>query len=453
MDDDVVRRRCICRVKMKPMTQGNLPRSFKAIRLARNQIFDGRRLGSSSVVDVHMLGQNEAYETSKPANKFQGNLTCARPKIFDGRRRGSPSVGDTKKPITHGKPPKKFQGDPNWSPGDRPRGSTSQIQLVVGQLFFNAKSQVHMVGQNGVYDTRKPPKKFQGNPTCARPNIRWTTTWIAVGCERQKINHPWLHMLGENEAYDTWRPPRKSQGNLTCAWPNLRWTTTWIAVDQRRSKINHPWVNFFSMPNLTCIFLDKMIPLTQGSFPRCFKVIRVTRPAVDHVDLSIKNHLGHKETSQEVSRQSDLRAAKCSVDDDVDRRRLQHKATSQEVSRQSDLRAADSSMGDDVDRRWSETVKNQSPMAYVTRKAHKKFQGNPTCARPNLRWMTTWIAVGWRLSKINHRWVNFSSMENLTCICSDKMIPMTQGSLPRSFKAIRIGHPAVDHVDRRPKFN
>ncbi|KAF7807771.1 uncharacterized protein G2W53_039932 [Senna tora] len=27
---------------------------------------------------------------------------------------------------------------------------------------------------------------------------------------------------------------------------------------------------------------------------------------------------------------------------------------------------------------------------------------------------------------------------------------MTQGSLPRSFKAIRVGRPAVDRVDRRP---
>ncbi|KAF7800554.1 uncharacterized protein G2W53_045024 [Senna tora] len=36
------------------------------------------------------------------------------------------------------------------------------------------------MGQNEAYDTRKPPKKFQGNPTCARPNLRWTPTWIAV---------------------------------------------------------------------------------------------------------------------------------------------------------------------------------------------------------------------------------------------------------------------------------
>ncbi|KAF7800637.1 uncharacterized protein G2W53_044939 [Senna tora] len=42
------------------------------------------------------------------------------------------------------------------------------------------------------------------------------------------------------------------------------------------------------------------------------------------------------------------------------------------------------------------------------------------------------------------------SRQNLTCICWVKMIPMTQGSLPRSFKAIRVGRPAVDHVDRRP---
>ncbi|KAF7800373.1 uncharacterized protein G2W53_044958 [Senna tora] len=88
--------------------------------------------------------------------------------------------------------------------------------------------------------------------------------------------------------------------------------------------------------------------------------------------------------------------------------------------------------------------------AYDTRKPPKKFQANPTCARPNHRWTTTWIAVGRRPPKINHSWVNFFSRQNLTCICRVKMIPMTQGSLPRSFKAIRVGRPVVDRVDRRP---
>ncbi|KAF7821626.1 pheromone-processing carboxypeptidase KEX1-like [Senna tora] len=36
------------------------------------------------------------------------------------------------------------------------------------------------MGQIEAYDTRKPPRVFQGNPTCAWPNPRWTTTWIAV---------------------------------------------------------------------------------------------------------------------------------------------------------------------------------------------------------------------------------------------------------------------------------
>ncbi|KAF7807829.1 uncharacterized protein G2W53_039990 [Senna tora] len=69
------------------MTQGNLARSFKAIRLARVQIFDGRRLGSPSVAvhlksithgstffkaksQVHMLSQKDPYDTKKPSKKF-----------------------------------------------------------------------------------------------------------------------------------------------------------------------------------------------------------------------------------------------------------------------------------------------------------------------------------------------------------------------------------------------
>ncbi|KAF7800881.1 uncharacterized protein G2W53_044630 [Senna tora] len=147
---------------------------------------------------------------------------------------------------------------------------------------------MHMLGQNEAYDTRKPPKKFQGNMTCARPNLRWTTTWITVGRRPPKINHPWakspVHMLGQNEAFDTRKSPKKFQRNPTCAQPNLRWTTTWIAVGSRPPKINHPWVNFFSWQNLTCIWGVKMILMTQGSLPRCFKAIRVGRPAVDHVD-------------------------------------------------------------------------------------------------------------------------------------------------------------------------
>ncbi|KAF7821462.1 uncharacterized protein G2W53_026917 [Senna tora] len=43
---------CICWVRMKPISQGNLPRNFKAIRLARGQIFDGRRRGLPSVGDA-----------------------------------------------------------------------------------------------------------------------------------------------------------------------------------------------------------------------------------------------------------------------------------------------------------------------------------------------------------------------------------------------------------------
>ncbi|KAF7807857.1 uncharacterized protein G2W53_040018 [Senna tora] len=83
-------------VKMKPMTQGNLPRSFKAIRLARGQIFDGRRLGSPSVA-VHP--KSIIHGSTFFLGRISGNLPrsfkairLARGQIFDGRRLGSPSV-------------------------------------------------------------------------------------------------------------------------------------------------------------------------------------------------------------------------------------------------------------------------------------------------------------------------------------------------------------------------
>ncbi|KAF7821633.1 uncharacterized protein G2W53_027088 [Senna tora] len=154
MDDDVDRRRwaklknqspmghlfsmqnptCNCADKMNPMTQGSLPRSFKAIRV------------------------------------------------------GHPAVDHV------GRPPAKIN-----------------------------ESWVHMLVQNEAYDTRKHPKKFQGNPTCARLNLRWTTTWIAVGGRRSKINHPrvnfffyaksHVHMRRKNDPHDTRKPPKKFQGD------------------------------------------------------------------------------------------------------------------------------------------------------------------------------------------------------------------------------------------------
>ncbi|KAF7821470.1 uncharacterized protein G2W53_026925 [Senna tora] len=207
--------RCICGVKMKPRTQENLPRSFKAIRLSRGPIFDGRRRGSPSImtfknqshkgqlffhgksqvhmtqgslprslmairldkmipmtqgslprifnairvgrptidhVDRHPSGINESWVNFfsmqnptcicrvKMTPMTQGNIPrcfkairLARGQIFDGRRRGSPSVSDAKKSITHSqndfyatrKTPKKFQDDPSRSSGGRPRGSPS----------------------------------------------------------------------------------------------------------------------------------------------------------------------------------------------------------------------------------------------------------------------------------------------------------------------------------------
>ncbi|KAF7821669.1 uncharacterized protein G2W53_027124 [Senna tora] len=43
----------------------------------------------------------------------------------------------------------------------RRRSAPFKNQSPMGQLFFYAKSHVHMLGQNDPYDTRKLPKKFQ----------------------------------------------------------------------------------------------------------------------------------------------------------------------------------------------------------------------------------------------------------------------------------------------------
>ncbi|KAF7821616.1 uncharacterized protein G2W53_027071 [Senna tora] len=107
------------------MTQGSLPRSFKAIRFGRLAV---------DPVDRRPSKINESWP------RTQGNLPrsfktirLARGQIFDERRRGSSSVGDAQKSITHGyidpydrrKPPKKFQGNPCRSPDGRPGGSSS----------------------------------------------------------------------------------------------------------------------------------------------------------------------------------------------------------------------------------------------------------------------------------------------------------------------------------------
>ncbi|KAF7821486.1 uncharacterized protein G2W53_026941 [Senna tora] len=149
----------------------------------------------------------------------QGNLPrCfnairhAHGQIVDGRRRRSPSVGD-------------------------------------------AQKSVHTLGQNEAYDTRKPLKKFQRNTTCARPNHRCTTTWIAV---------------------DKMIP--MTQGSLPRRFKAIRIGRPAVdPVDRRPSKINESWVKFFSLQNLTCICWVKMKSMTQGNLPRSFKAIRLAR--------------------------------------------------------------------------------------------------------------------------------------------------------------------------------
>ncbi|KAF7821453.1 uncharacterized protein G2W53_026908 [Senna tora] len=283
---------------MKPMTQGSLAKSFKAIRLARGHIFYGRRRGSPSVVDAqksinHGLRHKETFqEVSR-----QSDLQAAKSSVDDDVDRCRSATLKNQSPMAYDtrKPPKKFQDNLTCA-GPNLRWTTTWIAVV--------------------YDTRKPPKKFRSNPTCARPNLRWMTMWIAV-------------------AYDTRKPPKKFQGNRTCARPNLRLTTTWITVGRK------PPMKFEGDPSRSPGGRPRGSPVHQISMSRGSTFFY----AKSHVHM-----LGHNE-------------------------------------------------------------------AYDTRKPPNKFQGNPTIARPNLRWTTSRIAVG---------------------------------SLPRSLKAIRVGRPAVDHVDRRP---
>ncbi|KAF7821667.1 uncharacterized protein G2W53_027122 [Senna tora] len=302
-----------------------------------------------------------------------------------------------------------------------------------------------------------------------------------------------------------------------------------ISVGRWRSKINHRWVNFFPMQNLTCICSDKMIPMTQGSLPSSFKAIRVGRAAINYVDPYPSKINESWETSQEVSSQSDFPAAKYSTDDDVDQRRspsLKNKSPMGQLSSYAkshwqfsnemipmtqrslprsfkDIRVGRPAV-DHVDRRPSKINESWSMTQGNLRKSFKAIRpardqifdgrrgGSPSVGSLPRSFKAIRVGrpavdhVDRRPSKINESWVNFFSMQNLTCICwvkmkpmtqgnllrsfkairfargqlfdgrrrgwlsDDKMIPMSQVSLLRSFMAIRVGRPAVDHVDRRP---
>ncbi|KAF7807828.1 uncharacterized protein G2W53_039989 [Senna tora] len=142
--------------------------------------------------------------------------------------------------------------------------------------FFSRQFPRAYAGQNEAYDTRKPPKKFQCNPTCVRPNLRRTTTWIAVGRRPSKINHPWPMTQGNLPR--SVKAIQLARGQI---FDGVRLGS--LSVADHPKSITHG-STFFSRQNLTCICCVKMIPMTQGSLPRSFKAIRVGRPAVDHVD-------------------------------------------------------------------------------------------------------------------------------------------------------------------------
>ncbi|KAF7821625.1 uncharacterized protein G2W53_027080 [Senna tora] len=146
--------------------------------------------------------------------------------------------------------------------------------------------------------------------------------------------------------------------------------------------------------------------MTQGSLPRSFKAIRVGRSAVDNVDRRPSKINESWETSQEVSRQSDLRAAKSSMDDNVDRRQ-------------------------------SATIKNKSPtgqlFVYAKTQVHMWGQNEAYDKRKPPR---SFKAIRLARGQI------FDGRRRGSLSASDAKInhPL----------AIRVSHPEVDHVDRRP---
>ncbi|KAF7801085.1 uncharacterized protein G2W53_045212 [Senna tora] len=263
------------------MTQGSLPRSFKAIRVGSPAVDHVDRRPSKSMsrgsnfflgkISRACDGSNEAYDTRKPPKKFQGHPS--RSPVVDHVDRRPPKINHPW-PMTQGSLTRSFKairvGRPAVDHVDR---RPPKINESWRELFFYAKSHVHMMGQDEAYDTRKPPKKFQANPTCARPNHRWTTTWIAVGRRPPKINHSWaeshVHVMGQNEAYDTRKLPRSFKAIRLAPRPNLRWTR----LGSPSTQINHPWVNFFSRQNLRCILLSQIDPYDTRKLPK------VSRPS------------------------------------------------------------------------------------------------------------------------------------------------------------------------------
>ncbi|KAF7821613.1 uncharacterized protein G2W53_027068 [Senna tora] len=133
---------CICWVKMKPMKQGSLPRSFKATRVG--------------LPAIDRVDRTAVDRVNRRPSEINESCICS----------------DKMIPMTQERSTRSFKA----IRVDRP--AVDHVDRHPSKIN---ESLVHMLGQNEAYDTRKPPKKFQGNPTCAQPNIRWTTTWIAVG--------------------------------------------------------------------------------------------------------------------------------------------------------------------------------------------------------------------------------------------------------------------------------
>ncbi|KAF7807888.1 uncharacterized protein G2W53_040049 [Senna tora] len=309
---------------MKPMTQGSLPRSFKPIRLARGQIIDGRRHGSPSVA----VTQNQS---------LMGQLFS---------RQNLTAYAESNDPYDTRKPPKKFQGHPSRSPGGRPRGSPST--------------------QN------QSPMEVSRQSDLRAANLRWTPTWIAV--HPKSITHGSTFFLAESQVHMLSQLIPMTQGSLPRSFKAIRVGRPAVdRVDRVHPKSITHGSTFFSRQNLTCNMLSQMIPMTQGSLQE------VSRPSESVARWSTT---GSPSTQNQSPHGSNFFLGKISRACDGVKMKPMTQGNLPRSSRQSDLRAAKSSMDDDLDRVHPKSITHGKPPKTVSRPSESVARRSPT-----------WIAV------------------------------------------------------------